>query len=138
MKKELLYAVYIILNQNKYGIGIFFDWERIDGNRLYSKCKHDFDIYSPISFPEIIKQREHCFDNQCILKDENLIGIYEGNKIDMFWNDFYTFTKKIIEQKINNQTSILDIMEIRLNKKENKKINIDTFWPQLENVIGTS
>ena len=135
--KESIYAVYIVLNQNKYGIGIYFDWEKINKNCLSSKCKHNIDIHSSINFKEIINQRENCFDNNCLLKDENLLGIYEGNKIDMFWNDFYSFTKEIIQQKVNNETSILDIMESRLKRKKNKNINIETYWPQLENVIGT-
>ena len=133
---DSLYAVYIVLNQNKHGVGIYFDWENIKKIRLKSKCNHNYNNDTCIGYKKIIALRNSCFDNKCVLKDENLLGIYESQKIDMFWNDFYCFTNYIIEQKLNNETSILDIMERRLKHKKNNKDYINTFWPQLDNVIG--
>ena len=136
-QNNLLYAVYILLNQNKFGTGIFFEWEKINKNRLKCRCDHKYIDNNSIDFETVIKYREKCLENNCIFKDENLLGIYSGDKIDMFWNDFYAFTNHIIDQKIKNKTSILDIMKNRLEKRKNKKININTYWPQLDNVIGT-
>ena len=136
-EQDLLYAVYILLNKNKFGIGIYFEWEKIIKSKLKNKCNHDFNINNSLDFKTINKYRDQCFYNNCILKDENLLGIYEGDKIDMFWNDFYAFTNHIIDQKMKNESSILDIMKNRLENRKNNKINIKTYWPQLDNVIGT-
>lgn len=129
------FAVYIVLNERKEGIEISFDWNRIPSTRFKSKCSNLVKHHnSVINFNKITNHRETCYDNSCICKDENLLGIYTNDKLDKVWIDLYSFIKFTIEQKLDKKHSILDIMERKLHKIDNNT-KLETNLIDLHNIV---